>query len=202
MLSRTSHGEKAMRDTFLGTTSAHCQAQYDDSKKPAKDAGISVCSDINSNLSIFNQSVSNQQHTDSTTQSYFFTIPGEPVAMARHRTTRSGHTYTPKKTADAKCNIAYAVSQQYKGLPLDSPLRLTAIFYFTPPQNLIKKYPAELKAEAIPVIKRPDADNLVKLICDALNGILWTDDKLIVDVRAIKRYSQQPRVSFTVEVLA
>lgn len=191
-----------MRKNDLGTTSAYRQAQTDNVKKPAKDAGIGVCSDKNTNLTTFNQSVSNQQTPDNTGQSYSFSIPGEPVAMGRHRTTRTGHNYTPKKTVDAKCNISYAVSQQYKGLPLDRPLRLTVLFCFAPSQALSKKYPAEIAAETIPVEKKPDIDNLVKLLGDALNGILWADDKLIVDIRATKRYSLQPRVSFIVEVPA
>lgn len=174
---------------FLGTTSAYRQAQYDDSKKPAENAGIGVCSPQNTSQSLDDRQI------------YFFTIPGEPVAMGRHRTTRTGHTYTPKKTVDAKSIIAYTVSQTYKGLPLDKPLRLSVRFCCAPSKAIQKKQPLELMAEAIPVIKRPDIDNLLKTLGDALNGILWTDDKLIVDIEAVKRYSLQPRISFSVEVL-
>ena len=134
-------------------------------------------------------------------QRYYFIIPGEPVAMGRHRTTKTGHTYTPQKTRDAKAHIAHSVSRQFKSPPLGSPLRLTVIFYFPPSKEIQKKQPDGVRRGDIPVAKKPDLDNLIKTVGDALNGILWEDDKLIVDVRAVKQYSLEPRIGLMVEVL-
>jgi Holliday junction resolvase RusA-like endonuclease len=38
----------------------------------------------------------------------------------------------------------------------------------------------------------PDADNIGKLVGDALKEIIWMDDAQIVDLRVIKRYSETP----------
>ena len=38
----------------------------------------------------------------------------------------------------------------------------------------------------------PDADNIGKLVGDALNEIVWKDNAQIVDLRVIKRYSDSP----------
>ena len=42
--------------------------------------------------------------------------------------------------------------------------------------------------------KKPDWDNIGKIICDALNGIVWKDDAQIVDGRVVKLYAEHPRV--------
>jgi Holliday junction resolvase RusA-like endonuclease len=38
---------------------------------------------------------------------------------------------------------------------------------------------------------KPDWDNIGKLVCDSLNGILWRDDAVIVDGSTSKRYCDQ-----------
>ena len=47
--------------------------------------------------------------------------------------------------------------------------------------------------------KKPDFDNVAKFVCDALNGVFWIDDKVIVDGRCIKMYSEQPRIELKVK---
>ena len=48
-------------------------------------------------------------------------------------------------------------------------------------------------------IKRPDADNIAKIVLDALNGIAYKDDSQIVDLSVPKRYSDKPRVEIFIE---
>ena len=42
--------------------------------------------------------------------------------------------------------------------------------------------------------KKPDADNIAKAVCDALNGIAYKDDSQVVDLTVRKYYSKFPRV--------
>ena len=42
--------------------------------------------------------------------------------------------------------------------------------------------------------KKPDADNIAKAVCDALNGIACKDDSQVVDLTVRKHYSKFPRV--------
>ena len=37
--------------------------------------------------------------------------------------------------------------------------------------------------------KSPDLDNYVKLILDSLNGILWEDDRYIIEINSAKYYT-------------
>jgi Holliday junction resolvase RusA-like endonuclease len=46
--------------------------------------------------------------------------------------------------------------------------------------------------------KKPDADNIMKAIADALNGIAYKDDSQIVNVTITKWYSDTPRVEVAI----
>lgn len=43
-------------------------------------------------------------------------------------------------------------------------------------------------------LKKPDADNVAKIILDALNGIAYLDDKQVVDLGVHKSYNATPGV--------
>ena len=47
--------------------------------------------------------------------------------------------------------------------------------------------------------KKPDADNVVKIICDSLNKIAYYDDAQIVDVYFHKYYSENPRTLVVID---
>jgi Holliday junction resolvase RusA-like endonuclease len=58
-------------------------------------------------------------------------------------------------------------------------------------------WPKSKKAKALagiitPTVK-PDADNLAKSVCDALNGVAWVDDKQVIKLHVFKAYGV-PRV--------
>jgi Holliday junction resolvase RusA-like endonuclease len=86
-----------------------------------------------------------------------------------------------------------------KGLPLSVTLR----FYVKPPDVLAKtrKHYQALVNETISVVKKPDTDNYIKSVLDALNGEAWEDDNQISEIYAVKRYSLNPRVEMKCEVL-
>lgn len=39
--------------------------------------------------------------------------------------------------------------------------------------------------------KKPDIDNVIKIILDALNGIAYKDDCQVVEVIAVKKYTEE-----------
>ena len=61
------------------------------------------------------------------------------------------------------------------------------------PSNFSKKQVELADNGAVYHIKRPDLDNLCKLVMDAMNGIFWQDDKQIAKIMAFKTYSKIPR---------
>ncbi|MDI4168582.1 RusA family crossover junction endodeoxyribonuclease, partial [Pseudomonas aeruginosa] len=62
------------------------------------------------------------------------------------------------------------------------------------PRSWSKKRQAmALVGEVMPTVKC-DADNCLKAVCDALNGVAWKDDTQVVNVMLAKRYAEVPRV--------
>jgi Holliday junction resolvase RusA-like endonuclease len=78
--------------------------------------------------------------------------------------------------------IAASVREQYDGPPLDCPLSLLIRAYRTRPKSRPRDEWADTK---------PDADNIHKLITDALEGVLWVNDSRIVDTRCMKKFAPE-----------
>jgi len=120
-----------------------------------------------------------------------FTLNVTPVPKGRPRATvRNGHAilYTPKETREAEAIIRQLVTVSEK-FEADIPLSLKAVFY-VPKPNVKREYPTV----------KPDLDNYVKLLIDSLQGILFPDDKQIVDIQCSKRYGE-PRIEVEIDKL-
>ena len=125
-----------------------------------------------------------------------FTINGECVPKARPRFSKFGHVYTTPKTR-AYENIVKSTAIDNRVPCVTTALRVELVIYKSIPKSFSKKK-RELANEGkiYPVVK-PDIDNYVKSVLDGLNGVLFMDDKQIVDFRAVKKYSYNPRVEVT-----
>ena len=130
-------------------------------------------------------------------------IYGDPVPQGRTRFTRSGHAYNPQRSADYKqwvrLNMINHV-RKYMVKPIDKAVVLEIVFYMGIPTSWGREKRMEAAEGLIrPTAKRSgDLDNLVKLIQDAGNGVLWTDDSIITDLKTKKRYTAElARVEIT-----
>jgi Holliday junction resolvase RusA-like endonuclease len=120
-----------------------------------------------------------------------FTIPGDPVGKARPRATSAGpyvRMYTPKKTAQYEELVRHCFRQS-GGKMLSGPVCLEAKLYLQMPKSLSQKKQRELAYSNCE--KKPDIDNVIKIIGDALNGIAYKDDSSIVSVTATKQWAAQ-----------
>jgi Holliday junction resolvase RusA-like endonuclease len=136
------------------------------------------------------------------------TVQGEPVAKGRPRFStvrkRDGDvfvsTYTPKKTAAYEDLIRWSYKAQSGAtfFHKDRELSLTANAYFAIPKSASKKKRRLMEDGHIRPVKRPDADNILKAIADALNGIAYHDDAQIVSARIEKFWSDNPRVEIEI----
>ena len=125
-----------------------------------------------------------------------FTVPGNPLALKRHRHTNKGFSYDPSK--NDKADFLAKAMQHRPDKPFDKPLCVWMGFYFPRPKSHYNKKGLKENAPSF-VQKRPDIDNLVKFVADALNGIFWNDDAIIVILHAAKHYSTTPRVDLKIE---
>lgn len=127
-----------------------------------------------------------------------FTVPGEPRGKGRPRFARQGQhvrTYTDDKTAAYEDVIRLAYTSQCHGILFekDEPLRLIILAYMKMPQASRVKTRQMLEDRIRPT-KKPDGDNIAKVVLDALNKVAYPDDKQIVDIRVCKYYSALPEL--------
>lgn len=126
------------------------------------------------------------------------TIDGVPVAKGRPRLGRYG-TYTPKKTQEYEEYVKMCWFAKYGGVqPSEQSLEVNIVFYLPIPKSVNKKQRAEMLDGKIKHTKKPDIDNLIKSVLDALNGIAYSDDSKIIKVAAEKQYSEKPRTEIQI----
>jgi Holliday junction resolvase RusA-like endonuclease len=71
---------------------------------------------------------------------------------------------------------------------LEGPLTATLVFHYARPEAHYRK-DGELRSTAPEFPSRHDVDNLAKLVLDALNGLLYDDDRQITVLMASKTYA-------------
>lgn len=127
-----------------------------------------------------------------------------PVEQARPRATRMVkgiRLYDPEKVTIFKRQLGMLAKQQMldRGLePFDVPLDVCMEFYRPVQASISRKERARRLSGVHRPIVKPDLDNYVKSTSDALNGIIWVDDNLIVSLEAKKFYAEHPHL--TVEI--
>lgn len=130
-----------------------------------------------------------------------FSVLGEPLTKKRPRATiRNGHAviYTPQDTVNYENLIRYTY-QSDVGRKLEGAIEMHIKAYFPIPKSVSKKQHALMASETYPHIKKPDADNCIKSLCDSLQNVAYDDDKQVYRVTAEKYYSERPRVEIEME---
>ena len=122
--------------------------------------------------------------------SVFFKVPGKPHGKERPRVI-NGHAYTPEKTKAFEQAVAWA----YKaagGKLFEGPVEVNATAFYDIPKNTSKKSRELMERGIILPMKKPDVDNVVKAVLDALNGIAYKDDNQVVRETGTKFYGKEP----------
>lgn len=131
-----------------------------------------------------------------------FFVPTEPVGKGRPRvSTIGGHArmFTPKKTANYETLISMAAQQAMQGRELlAGPVLMELAIRVSVAASWSKKKTAEALQGLVMPTKKPDADNILKAICDGINGIVFKDDVQVVNVSMNKRFGETPGVSVRV----
>lgn len=127
------------------------------------------------------------------------TVPGEPKGKARARFNRqTGQVFTP--TASMRAEHRIQIEWISAGRPIvEGPLRIEVDVVMRRPQNHWRKN-GELTAagERLPrPTKKPDWDNVGKLVADALNGNAYRDDCQIVEAHTSKRWAERDEQEHT-----
>jgi len=134
------------------------------------------------------------------TEAVTIIIPGDIKGKARPRfSPKSGVAFTPKPTRTREGIIAsLAMDAMHLATPFTGPVEMTLTAYFDVPASYSKKRRAAcLCGDELPT-KKPDLDNVVKMVWDALNKIVYADDSQIVRVTARKQYAEVAKTIVTV----
>lgn len=134
-----------------------------------------------------------------------FSVLGEPAGKGRPRFRNAGafvQPYTPEKTVSYEniVRLEYLPSMQRLQVPprthrlMCASRRTTGI-----PKSASKKKAQLMRERKIRPMKKPDFDNIGKIVCDSLNDIAYHDDAQIVDAQVRKFFSDDPRVVVTIQ---
>lgn len=130
-----------------------------------------------------------------------FEIPGQPIGQGRPKfSTINGHAraYDPEKSCNYKAYVRMLATQAMKDsgfTMIEGPCALSINAYFEIPKSKSKKFREAALMELEYPTKKPDADNIIKVIQDALNGLVYKDDAYIVRLACQKFYSDNPKIA-------
>ena len=119
-------------------------------------------------------------------------IKGKPVAKGRPRF-YNGKAVTPEKTRKAEKEIQRQAILQVKEksakMFIDTTLTMSIEFRILPPKYWSRKKREQAINGSWGVVTRPDLDNYVKLVKDALEGVIYEDDRYVVALKCCKVYA-------------
>ena len=131
-----------------------------------------------------------------------FTILGEPQGKGRPRFSKVGN-YVRTRTPDETVLYENLIRTEYQRqcgsvrFPDNEPLDLRIMAYYTIPASASKK--REMEEKIVRPTKKPDWDNIGKVVADSLNRIAYRDDAQVVDSEVRKFFSTRPRVEVSIQ---
>ena len=131
---------------------------------------------------------------------YEFEVPGKIIGKGRPRVNScTGNVYTPTRTKDYETLVEqYFLLKYPRFKPFEGRVQVEINALFEVPKST-KKSDRELMLEnKVNPTKKPDIDNIVKIILDAMNGIAFKDDTQITKLFVEKTYSTSESVKIKI----
>ena len=132
---------------------------------------------------------------------YEFEIPGKIIGKGRPRlNSYTGAVYTPTRTKDYENLVMqYFMIKYPKFKQLEGRVSVEIVANFEVPKSTKKQDKILMLENKINPIKKPDIDNIVKIILDAMNEIAFKDDTQITKLNVEKKYSEAESVFVKLE---
>lgn len=120
-----------------------------------------------------------------------FIVDGRPQGKQRPRFSRISKTvYTPNKTAKYEKQIAKAYTDSGgRYIQAGCYVSVTVHAFFPVPKSYSKKRREDCLERVLRPDKKPDMDNILKVVLDALNEVAYEDDKQVVELIGRKYYT-------------
>ena len=139
-----------------------------------------------------------------------FSVPGIPIPRNSQKvavTNGHVHQYVPAHVTDYKSRVAVFAKQamqKAKATPLAGCLAADVVFIFPAPMSSLKKQErSRIEAGELLIYEKisKDLDNLMKAVGDSLQGIVFNNDKQIVDAGLSKRIGLTPGTIITIRTI-
>lgn len=134
---------------------------------------------------------------------YEFEIVSKIVGKGRPRlNTYTGTVYTPTKTKDYEELVRQSFLIKNPGAKmLDKRVSIEIKAYFKIPNSchFKKNQIDDMLSGVISPIKKPDIDNIVKIILDSLNNFVIVDDTQVTKLSVEKFYAKEEKVYVKIE---
>lgn len=134
---------------------------------------------------------------------YSFEIPERAIGKQRPRYSSKTHRmYTPIATRSFEDKVKWAFTSKYNiATELSTrPFKAKITAIFKPAESLSKKKQQEL-IDSQDFTKKPDADNIAKIILDSLNGLAYKDDSQVSALLVLKDYGEENKIIIELEEL-
>ena len=133
-------------------------------------------------------------------------LAGLPVAKGRGRVGAAGGkagnrpvVFTPAKTRKYEADLLTMAILAMRGFPpLTGAVHVTIVAKFPIPPSWSKKKKALAAEQEIPMATRPDIENVAKIALDAMNGVVYLDDRQVTALSVNKMYHEKPELVIVV----
>lgn len=127
-----------------------------------------------------------------------FFVEGEPRGKGRPRFMRSGHTYTDDKTREYERQVRHAALEVIGLDTFEGPVSVEIRAFMGVPKSASKTKAGEMIMGFLKPTKKPDIDNIVKIVMDGMNGIVYEDDAQVTSLTVRKRWRTSPGVEVVI----
>ena len=131
---------------------------------------------------------------------YRFEIKEKAIGKQRPRySSKMKRMYTPAKTSSFEEKVKWAFKSKYNiETELSTkPFKAKIIAIFEPPKSISKKKKEELLYSEY--TKKPDVDNIAKIILDSLNELAYKDDNQVSELLVFKQYGDENLIRVELE---
>ena len=127
-------------------------------------------------------------------------VEGKIKGKARPRfNTKTGRAFTPGDTITYE-NWIKCCYQNQCGKFIDGAVKAIIYVYYKIPKSYTKKRVQAIRDGVEMPLKKPDSDNIAKIVLDSLNKIAFDDDAQVVELTIIKKWTEeQERIEFELE---
>ncbi len=132
---------------------------------------------------------------------YEFEVIGNIVGKQRPRVNMyTGNVYTPNATKDYEEYIRQCFFLKYPHYEmLLGKIAIDITAYLKIPSNAKKVEKQKMLAGEIAPMKKPDIDNIAKVVLDSMNQYVIKDDSQVTKIVVEKKYALEPKLVIKIE---